>query len=944
MKNLKTIFIVSLLLAILNFNIVFASNNYNFNVYDASSNQDLTNVNGLFYNCNINGCADNVEPNRFNEINSGGSNALSTSFLGTSSPQDYLSVFLSECYLPTAGLTYGDWGTGQNYNYDVYMSKGQNCHAPIYSYNVLNSVHVNEPLQVDVVSTLDAKTASAFGRTGFPPLFTPIGYEDYFSAETFVTLEIYNSANQLVNLQTQIMNIPADGKSRVHFEWTPSVSGNYTAKIKTEITDCQCESGTQESVQSSFTVLQDEPVSECYTIINNLHSSNSFPFVNEQVTLSLDKTSNYANNLGALFPVRTSLTWTITNTDTNEISTLNTQDSANPDSLNPKETQAVWMPNKAGHYMIRVDAASNDASCTGTNSPMSTQMTLTVKENPVTCTDIDGDGYSQEGGSCGPRDCADTNANINLGAAEVCNSVDDNCDGRIDEGFGLSSSCSIGIGACIRTGITVCTANGLQAQCSVVPGIPLAEICNNIDDNCDGIVDNNLPITCSSNNQCNDNNVLTNDVCNNAGTCGSSCSHTPITITCSSNNDCNDNNILTTDVCNNPGTASSSCSHTVNNVSVICTNGQTQNQICGVSSVGSCRLGVQTSVCLANNSWGAFGACVGDVNPASEVCNSIDDNCNGVVDDGLAVVCFNNAQCDDNNVLTIDVCNFATTCLSSCTHAVIPVTPVCSLNTDCNDNNALTNDICNSPGTAASSCSHTPVVIVCSSNVDCNDNNASTNDVCNNPGTAISVCSYTFIPPAILNFGISANPTFGQAPLQVFFYSNIISGNAPYSYYWDFSDGVTSTIQNPIHVFYDEKLYTVSLRVTDSRGNVVTSSILIDTRKKDLTLTSRNSAFITSFDIMSNKIHPGDTFAVNTGIENIAGKKLTDATITVSIPELGITANAKTGTLKNSETTDSTLYLTIPSWTQQGYYNVRLSFTANSGQVRRVEYRQIKVI
>jgi hypothetical protein len=49
------------------------------------------------------------------------------------------------------------------------------------------------------------------------------------------------------------------------------------------------------------------------------------------------------------------------------------------------------------------------------------------------------------------------------------------------------------------------------------------------------------------------------------------------------------------------------------------------------SPVGVCKYGAQT--CLANGTW---GSCTGAVTPAQESCNHLDDDCNGVVDDGPA--------------------------------------------------------------------------------------------------------------------------------------------------------------------------------------------------------------------------------------------------------------------------------------------------------------------
>ncbi|MGE5186714.1 MAG: MopE-related protein [Acidobacteriota bacterium] len=78
--------------------------------------------------------------------------------------------------------------------------------------------------------------------------------------------------------------------------------------------------------------------------------------------------------------------------------------------------------------------------------------------------------------------------------AEKCNYADDDCDGSIDEGFtGLGTVCTPGVGACQRFGSIGCSADGSTTQCSVTAGSPTTELCNGIDDDCDGVVDNGFP-------------------------------------------------------------------------------------------------------------------------------------------------------------------------------------------------------------------------------------------------------------------------------------------------------------------------------------------------------------------------------------------------------------------------------------------------------------------
>lgn len=107
----------------------------------------------------------------------------------------------------------------------------------------------------------------------------------------------------------------------------------------------------------------------------------------------------------------------------------------------------------------------------------------------VTYPDMDGDGYGAQGSSpltgcvgsnraSNNTDCDDTRATTHPGAAETCNSRDDDCDGRIDE----NAQARCGVGWCERLSPT-CNA----ADCR--PGEPQPEVCNALDDDCDGMTD-----------------------------------------------------------------------------------------------------------------------------------------------------------------------------------------------------------------------------------------------------------------------------------------------------------------------------------------------------------------------------------------------------------------------------------------------------------------------
>lgn len=76
-------------------------------------------------------------------------------------------------------------------------------------------------------------------------------------------------------------------------------------------------------------------------------------------------------------------------------------------------------------------------------------------------TDSDGDGYSSD------VDCNDTNADINPGATELCDGIDNDCDDLTDEDFNLGDVCVSEPNGCGDTdpGVYVCSQDQLNTTC-----------------------------------------------------------------------------------------------------------------------------------------------------------------------------------------------------------------------------------------------------------------------------------------------------------------------------------------------------------------------------------------------------------------------------------------------------------------------------------------------
>lgn len=234
--------------------------------------------------------------------------------------------------------------------------------------------------------------------------------------------------------------------------------------------------------------------------------------------------------------------------------------------------------------------------------------TDTCDEAADTCAhatrDADMDGFGDVNcpavGGVANTDCVDSDATISPDAIDACDGIDNDCSGTCDS---LNTCCRGAVGPCQTTcdtpgtmsGTRVCTGTCSWSACS-----PPAETCNGRDDDCNGACDDGAGVCCAgATTPC-----MTS--CRSMGTqvCAADCS-------------------FTGSVCTPPA---ETCNGTDDDCDSIVDEGFT----CAVGTTRACTTsctstGLQT--CDVTCGW---GACV----PPTEVCNGVDDNCVGGIDEG----------------------------------------------------------------------------------------------------------------------------------------------------------------------------------------------------------------------------------------------------------------------------------------------------------------------
>jgi Putative metal-binding motif len=240
--------------------------------------------------------------------------------------------------------------------------------------------------------------------------------------------------------------------------------------------------------------------------------------------------------------------------------------------------------------------------------------------------DGDGDRFTPAQG-----DCDDKNPAIGPQMPERCDGIDNNCNDRVDEGFDVGQACANGVGACQVAAMTVCSASFGGVVCGGVVGKPQMETCDGIDNDCNGRVDD-VPGQIGGDSQ-NCGGCLI--ACPAAANATAACLMGGCVSMCAPDSVDTDRNPANGCECKLSNGGVEICDGLDNDCNGAVDEGvgaQTYMGPAGTMGIGVCAAGLQ--LCMG----GALVNARPPQLPSPEICDGLDNDCNGKVDDGFDVM------------------------------------------------------------------------------------------------------------------------------------------------------------------------------------------------------------------------------------------------------------------------------------------------------------------
>lgn len=406
--------------------VVTEDNYVNYGEIDSSGNLITTStaVNGasvLGYVCSSANCA-SVSSVLFGPLN------VPANFITLSYPTTLLSSFGYGIYVYKTGyIPYeaeSDYaGTGQASNYTNYLSRLQSCKSNIDSLTLTQNGG-----NIDVEANVDSPI-----NHGGPLNYMPAPISSHYAVDVDVKMEVKkDGVLDNTKTQTKTVNIPFSDDEDVDFSFVAGV-GVYEVKIITSKGDDKCVGEVLVEKTKSITIAPSPD--PCL----------SNPNLGQSCSIGVGA----CNNVG------------------------------------------VYVCNSAGTDVecnaVAGTPATNDANCNGIDDD---------------CNFLIDDGYVSTSTSCGLGLCASTgflqcilgsetnSCVVGTSSFEICDGLDNDCDGVTDEGCsctnGNTQSCGIDVGEC-SFGTQTCSS-GIWGSC--VGGVgPAIELCDGFDNDCDGAVD-----------------------------------------------------------------------------------------------------------------------------------------------------------------------------------------------------------------------------------------------------------------------------------------------------------------------------------------------------------------------------------------------------------------------------------------------------------------------